>query len=299
MHPLMKPIVLLPSLFIFIFVLINYPAVFGVFGAKFEAWKLRGNAAGRTVEDNPPDAADFFQGSLLDVWETRVINGSGLVNSGPEFASGKFEVKDGSLLLYLRNDPDFETKPASKRYNNVALIGFRGYSPAPGRDIIARANMRADKGFFGTAGIVFEPIHTLQQDGSFKANTPFNMFGASIIGPESEIYGHSGGVCSLAVNWWPSASSLGNINIYELHTYEVRLRWLSERSWLGIVSVDGAERCRMELPPFGPVEVQIWSDGYRLSTSPWWKLHTPQISLQNGEKLFRFDAVEVRSEYHQ
>jgi hypothetical protein len=294
----MKPIVLIPSLLIFIFITINYQAVLGVFGAKLEAWKLRENARGRIVVDNPPNAADFFQDNLSDAWETRVINGSGLVNSGPEFGSGKFELRDGSLLMYLRKDPDFENKPPSKRYNNVALIGFRGYSPTPGRDIVARANMKADAGFFGTAGIVFEPIHTLQQDGSFKANAPFNMFGASIIGPESEIYGYSGAVCSLAINWWPSASSLGNINIYELHTYEVRLHWLSERSWLGIISVDGMERCRMELPPFGPVEVQIWSDGYRLSTSPWWKFHTPQISLQNGEKLFRFDAVEVRSEYH-
>jgi hypothetical protein len=158
--------------------------------------------------------------------------------------------------------------------------------------------MQAGLGFFGTAGIVFEPVQTLQQDGAFKPSAPFNMFGASIIGPESEIYGNSGAVCSLAVNWWPSASSLGDIDVSEPHTYEIRLQWLSARSWLGIITVDGTERCRMELPPFGPVELQIWSDGYFLSTSPWWKLHTPRIGFQNGEKYFRFDDVEVRTEYH-
>lgn len=279
--------------------MINYQMVFGLIGAKVEAWRLRENAARMVIVDNPPDAADSFENVLSDVWETRVINGSGMVNPGPEFSSGKFEVKDGNLFLHLRRDPDFENKPTSKRYNNVALIGFRGYSPAPNRDIVARATMQAGPGFFGTAGIVFQPVHTLQQDGSFKSNAPFNMFGASIIGPESELFGNSGAVCSLALNWWPSASSLGDIDTYEPHIYEVRLQWLSERSWLGIVSVDGTERCRMELPPFGPVELQIWSDGYWLSTSPWWKLHTPRISLQNGEKSFRFDTVEVRSEYHQ
>jgi len=295
----MKPVVLIPTLFIFVFIAVNYQALFGLLGVQFEAWKLRENAAARVVKNNPPDTTDSFDNALSNVWETHVINGSGMVNPGPEFSSGKFEVKDGSLFLYLHKDPDFESKPTSKRYNNVALIGFRGYSPAPDRDIVASAIMQAGPGFFGTAGIVFEPVHTLQQDGSFKPNAPFNMFGASIIGPESEVYGNSGAVCSLAVNWWPSAASLGDITIYQPHTYEVRLHWVSERSWLGIVSVDGMERCRMELPPFGPVELQIWSDGYWLSTSPWWKLHTPQLSFQNGEKYFRFDTVEVRSEYHQ
>src|SRR5574341_2033709 len=280
----MKPIVLIPILFILVFMAINYQALFGLLGAQLEAWRLRENAAGRIVLHNPPDATDSFDNVLSDVWKTHVINGSGMVHPGPEFSSAKFEVKDGSLFMYLHKDPDFENKPTSKRYNNVALIGFRGYSPAPDRDIVARALMQAGPGFFGTAGIVFEPVHTLQQDGSFKPKAAFNMFGASIIGPESEIYGNSGAVCSLAVNWWPSASSLGDINIYKPHTYEIRLKWLSERSWLGIISVDGTERCRMELPPFGPVELQIWSDGYWLSTSPWWKLHTPRISFQNGEK---------------
>ena len=294
----MKPIVLIPSLLIFIFLTINYQAILGLLGAKMETWRLRESARRTVMPDNPPDATEPFENTLSDVWETRVINGSGIVSSGPEFSSGKFEVKDGSLVFYLHKDPDFEEKPTSKRYNNVALIGFRGYSPGPNHDIVARTTMQAGPSFFGTAGIVFEPVQTLQQDGSFRPNAPFNMFGASIIGPESEVYGHSGAVCSLAVNWWPSASSLGEIDIYEPHTYEVRLKWLTERSWLGIVSVDGTERCQMELPPFGPVELQIWSDGYWLSTSPWWKLYTPRLGLQNGEKVFRFDAVEVRTEYH-
>ena len=294
----MKPIVLIPTLLLLVFMTINYQAILGMLGAQIETLRLRENAAGLAVLDNPPDATDSFDSALSNSWETRVINGSGTVHPGPEFSSGKFEVKDGSLLMYLRKDPDFENKPTSKRYNNVALIGFRGYSPAPDRDIVARATMQAGPGFFGTAGIVFEPAHTLQQDGAFKPSTPFNMFGASILGPESEIYGHSGAVCSLAVNWWPSASSLGDIDVYEPHTYEIRLQWLSARSWLGIITVDGTERCRMELPPFGPVELQIWSDGYFLSTSPWWKLYTPRIGFQNGEKYFKFDGVEVRTEYH-
>jgi hypothetical protein len=159
----MKPIVLIPTLLLFVFMTINYQAILGRLGAKMEAWRLRKHAAEMVVLDNPPDAADSFDHGLSNAWETRVINGSGMVDPGPEFSSGKFEVKDGGLLMYLSKDPDFENKPTSKRYNNVALIGFRGYSPAPDRDIVASAIMQAGPGFFGTAGIVFEPVHTLQR----------------------------------------------------------------------------------------------------------------------------------------
>src|SRR5262245_61607255 len=146
----MKPIVLIPTLFLFVFIAINYQAILGLLGAKLEVSRLRQNAAERTILDNPPDAADSFESVLSDAWETRVINGSGMVDPGPEFSAGKFEVKDGSLLMYLRRDSEFENKPRSKRYNNVALIGFRGYSPAPDRDIVASTIMQAGPGFFGT-----------------------------------------------------------------------------------------------------------------------------------------------------
>src|SRR5438045_2300 len=119
----MKPIVL-TTFFLLVFMTINYQAILGRLGAQMETLRLRENAAEEAVLDNPPDAADSFENALSNAWETRVINGSGMVDPGPEFSSGKFEVKDGSLLMYLRKDPDFENKPTSKRYNNVALIGF-------------------------------------------------------------------------------------------------------------------------------------------------------------------------------
>jgi len=162
MHVQMKPIVLIPTLILFVCLAINYQAILGLLGAKIETWRLRENAASMVIPANPPDAVDSFETALSNAWETRVINGSGMVSPEPEFSSGKFEVKDGSLLMYLRRDPDFENKPHSKRYNNVALIGFRGYSPAPNRDIVASTIMQAGPGFFGTAGIVFEPVNTLR-----------------------------------------------------------------------------------------------------------------------------------------
>src|SRR6266516_4361008 len=73
----------------------------------------------------------------------------------------------------------------------------------------------------------------------------------------------------LALNMWPSTKEISDVNIYEPHEYEVRIRWVGEEKWIGIVSVDGEKKCQMEIPPFGPLEIQIWSDGYLLKTSPW------------------------------
>ena len=251
MQPPMKPIILIPSLFIFVFITINYQALLGVFGAKLETWKLRQNTPGRIIGDNPPNAADFFQDNLSEAWETRVINGSGSVNSGLEFGAGKFELRDGSLLMYLRKDLDFENKPPSKRYNNVALIGFRGYSPAPGRVLWREQTCRRASAFSELLGLSLNRFIPYSKTAPSRRMHRSTCLVLPLSVRKSDIYGYSGAVCSLALNWWPSASSLGNIDIYELHTYEVRLQWQSERSWIGIISVDGAERCRMELPPFG------------------------------------------------
>ncbi|HEX9385092.1 MAG TPA: hypothetical protein VF918_02145 [Anaerolineales bacterium] len=69
----------------------------------------------------------------------------------------------------------------------MALFGFRGYVPAPGQDVIARTVMQASPDFFGTAGIVFERANTFNDDGSYEPGSSFDMFGASVVGPESDV----------------------------------------------------------------------------------------------------------------
>ena len=274
-----------------LFLLYNYQAILGPAAAQFEIWKLRSNAR-ITTQSNPPDASDSFDYSNLDMWNTKIINDQNIVSAGPRFGAGSFDVTDGRLYLRLNEDRDFD----GKTYQNVALLGFKGYVPAPGRDVVARAVMQASPDFFGTAGIVFERANIFNDDGSYRPGSSFDMFGASVVGPESDVFGISGAMCSLALNMWPSAKEISDVNIYEPHDYEVRIRWVSKEKWIGIVSVDGEKKCQMEIPPFGPLEVQIWSDGYLLRTSPWWKLGILQMGFQTGNKWFAFDYVDVVSE---
>lgn len=274
-----------------LFLLYNYQAVLGPAAAQVEIWKLRSHAR-ITKQSNPSDASDSFDNGISDLWNTKIINDQNVVSAGARFGAGSFDITDGRLYLRLNEDPNFN----GKTYQNVALFGFKGYVPAPGRDVVARAVMHASPNFFGTAGIVFERANTFNDDGSYKPGSAFDMFGASIVGPESDVFGNSGATCSLALNMWPSAKEISDVNIYEPHEYEVRIRWVSEEKWIGIVSVDGEKKCQMEIPPFGPLEVQIWSDGYLLKTSPWWKLGVLQMGFQTGKKWFAFDYVDVVSE---
>src|SRR5687768_12757565 len=134
-----------------LFLLYNYQAVLGPAAALIEIWKLRSRAL-ITTQSNPPDASDSFDNNISDLWNTKIINDQNAVSAGPRFGAGSFDVTDGRLYLRLNEDRNFD----GKTYQNVALFGFKGYIPAPGRDVVARAVMQASPSFFGTAGIVFE-----------------------------------------------------------------------------------------------------------------------------------------------
>ena len=120
-----------------LFLLYNYQAVLGPAVAQVENWKLRSNAL-ITTQSNAPDASDSFDNDISDLWSTRIINDQNVVNSGPRFGAGSFDVTDGRLYLRLNEDPNFN----GKTYQNVALFGFKGYVPAPGRDVVARGHAR-------------------------------------------------------------------------------------------------------------------------------------------------------------
>jgi hypothetical protein len=82
--------------------------------------------------------------------------------------------------------------------------------------------------------------------------------------------------------------------MHALHTYQLRLRWVDERTWHGITSVDGQVVSTMTLPPLGPLEVQVWGDNYTLGTS---FSGTPQVGYQNGDtKWVHFETVSAWTE---
>jgi len=282
-------------------------AVAGLYGQRiagqYMAWQetQRLKAAGADPNHiNPPAQSDSFDGELSPVWAFNIINGAGQVGRAPEFHNTSISLKDG-LTISQYFDPDFEQEspadkqPASQRYNNATWIGFQGYQPTPGEDVLFQARMQVSPDFYGSAGFMIDPQGTLLADGSFHGrfnNQAFTLFGICFIGPESNLFGKNGATVEKVINWWPDEIRGLDVDMHESHTYLLRLHWVDEHTWLGTVSVDDRVVSSMSLPPLGPVEVQIWSDNYAMETS---FNGIPKVGYQNGEtKWIRFQEISAR-----
>ncbi len=283
------------------FITLQTPAATGKIMARQETVLLKALGADPN-HVNPPAQQETFAGELSPVWAFDIINGAGQVGHAPAFHNTTIRFDRGLVITQLP-DPDFEQEspepgqPASQRYNNATLIGFQGYQPIPGEDVVFQARMQVSSNFYGSAGFMVQPLETLQPDGSFKGRFgygAFTLFGIGFIGPESSLFGKNGVTVQKVINWWPEEVKSLPIDPYQPHTYQLRLHWVDERNWLGVVSVDGQDLAFMDLPPFGPLEVHIWGDNYLLGSS--WK-GVPEISFQNGEeKWIRFEQVSAWTE---
>jgi hypothetical protein len=284
---------------------LNYRQVYSAWATWSETNRLSKLAEGAAEDfQNPAPLEDRFEGKLSpDFWNFTTINGGGEVSN--ELAWHAVEITaDEGLTIQHFPDQAFEEEsparhePASDRYNNATLIGGSGFRPSPSADIVLQFTARADKGFYGTAGVIVQPEGTLQEDGLFAE--PFDMFGFSVIGDESSINGISGPLCYLALNWAPAEIRSLQVDPYTWGSYEIRLHWISKTEWLGTVSVDDKELCRIPMPAFGPLEVHVWSDNFLVTTQPrrWWEL-APAMDLSfqdSGEKKFQLGSIHIFEE---
>ena len=256
---------------------------------------------------NPAPMADHFTGQLSpDFWNFSIINGGGEVSRASAWHAASITVEN-DLMIHHFPDPFFDEedaflfhKPAAGRYNNVTLIGGRGFRPTPSSDVVLKFDARISEEFYGTAGVIFQPVGILQENGLFTG--PFDMFGFSVIGAASDLAGSNGPVCYLALRAMPAQVEALQFDPRTGHSYELRLRWVSKTEWLGIVKVDQAVQCQISMPAFGPVEVQVWSDNALVSQKPrrWWEI-APAMELKfenGGEKLFQLDDIQISAEMH-
>ena len=138
---------------------------------------------------NPSPVEDHFEGKLSsDFWKFTTINGGGTVSNETAWHSTAFTTDQGLTFQHFPDpffkdeEPDWH-EPASDQYNNVTLIGGSGFRPSPSGDVVLKFSSRVSELFYGTAGVVVQPVGTLQQDGLFAK--PFDMFGFAVFGEES------------------------------------------------------------------------------------------------------------------
>lgn len=254
---------------------------------------------------NPAPEQDLFDGGLSSqFWNFTTINGAGQVSNDLAWHVAAITFEHNILLQHFP-DSDFANEnadmfqsPAADQYNNVTLIGGSGFLPTPKEDVVLKFTSRISEDFYGSAGVIFQPQGTLRKDGTFAK--PFDMFGVAVLGNESNVQGVNGALCYLALNWTPSRVQSLSVDAHTWYEYTIRLRWLNATTWQGTVSVDGEEKCRMTLPAFGSLEVQVWSDNALVTTQPrhWWELApTLEMGLQNGgEKQYELGSIRIYAE---
>ena len=295
-------ILLLPIVVLLIWIGLNFRQIISAWMIQVETNRLEKSAANTTEEySNPAPLEDKFQGELSpDFWKFSIINGGGEVSHETAWHAAAMTFEDGLTINHVL-DTEFDDEssqsrqPAAERYNNLTLIGGSGFRPTPSSDVVLKFSAKVSEEFYGTAGVIFQPVGTLQPDGVFAK--PFDMFGFSIAGKESSVMGVNGPFCYLALNWLPVKVNALSVEVHSPHQYEIRLHWVSNTQWLGSVSVDGVAQCEIPMPAFGPVEVHVWSDNALVLSTPrrWWEI-APAMDLkfQNaGDKEFALGFIQV------
>jgi hypothetical protein len=281
---------------------LNFQQLYSAISIWNETNRLINQAKTADEFQNPAPLEDHFDKKLsADFWDFVTINGGGQVSNELEWHASALTVGQGLTLRQKTDDPEFvnesstQQAPSAERYNNVTLIGGSGFQPTPSSDVVLQFSANADEGFYGTAGVIFEPQGTLGRDGMFQK--PFDMFGFAVVGEESAMQGINGALCYLALNWAPAKVAALGVNPQARHDYEIRLRWVSQTGWLGIVKVDDKVACQMKMPALGPTEIQVWSDNYLIISTPrrWWELGpTMSIDFQDGgDKQFHLGYIRI------
>jgi len=301
--PKRKVIFLVPLI---LFLGLNSMQLFSKWAIWSETRRLESLARHSQAEfQNPAPVSDHFTGGLSpDFWNFFIINGGGDVSRESTWHTASLTF-DHELTIRHIPDPVFHDedsfmfrKPAAGQYNNVSLIGGRGFRPTASSDIVLKFISRIGEEFYGTAGVIFQPEGTLQENGLFVK--PFDMLVFSVIGEASNLGGTNGPICYLALKWMPVQVAALQVDPRAWHVYELRLHWISKTEWLGIVKVDDIVQCQIPMPPFGPVEVHVWSDNSLAIQKPrhWWEI-APALRLKfedGGEKLFQLDNIQISAE---
>jgi len=300
----MRTIYLLLAI-VLLFLGLNYRQLYSVLVIQSETRRLTHQALSAPDEyQNPEPLIENFDSGLSPLfWKFSVMDGGGEASHEMAWHAASMTFDHGLTINHVP-DPQFMNEssrlapPAPEQYNNVALIGGSSFQPTASEDVVLRFSARVGEPFYGTAGVIFQPVGTLRKDGWIVK--PFDMFGFSVAGTESSIQGVKGAFCYLALKWVPVKAKALPVDAITWHDYEIRLHWVSKIQWLGTVTVDDAATCQMSMPSFGPVEVQAWSDNALVLYQPrrWWEIGpTMDLKFQDGgDKQFYLRTIQISAE---
>jgi len=215
-------------------------------------------------KDNFSEWPDFDEGND---WRYYIVDGNGgsiSVNGTLPFDNSTAEITPGKELHFLQvYDADFDEEyPA--QYNNIFMIGYQGYTPAAGRDVVWNFDMKIEPDTYGTTGFAVERKDTFAPDGTFAI--PFDFFGVTYSGEDNY---NPGLRCVNVAGFLPVSQDLiVGVDPFAWNAYEIRFHLLDSATVLASISVDDTEVCQATLANYGETEIQIWLDNYKIAFDP-------------------------------
>lgn len=243
---------------------------------------------------NPPQQKENFSRWPTfgegQTWRYLIVdhNWSASVNGALPDGDSTAEITPEKALHLIQNyDPNFDAY-----YNNIALIGFQGYSPDAQRDIIWNFDMKVDPNAYGTTGFFIEPKDTFASDGAVAK--PFDFFGVSYSGQENI---NAGLNCSSVVNFaLASQSQIAGVDPLVWNAYEIRFHFVDNQTVQANISINNTQICQTTIPNYGETELQIWVDNNQVTfdpQSPWG--YTLGYGNKTTSQGALFDNIEVKA----
>lgn len=225
---------------------------------------------------NPLASIDDFNGVMPgqpeSPWYLAGIDGGGQFFASQTDHEAAWVIDGGNLRLMVFNDPSFDTeksddgegRPAPTQYNNVFLVGFKGYVPTETENIVISSRMKiaCENGFWGSTGIWVEEQNTFDQAGMGLKD--FHAFGFSYLGRSAE------GIAGLQFeavdmgSYFFKHQLIEGVDPCQWHDYSMRWGWQADgRNQRVTYFIDGQELGTMTFPAFQEAgEVQLWDDNY-------------------------------------
>ncbi len=204
-------------------------------------------------------------------WDIAFINGSSRVAPPPHGEAGDIIVQGSTLILQVRNDPNFDQKrakwqrgvAAAEKYNNAYIIGMGGFIPTPRQSILVECRMKISAGFHGSTGMWVQEINTFNPKTGIMVK-PFRSFGFSYLGEASDAYIRGLAIETVLGLSIQNKQSAGDVDISNWHTYSMLWSWINTDMQRVMFTIDDQNIGYFNMHPFGPGEIQLWADNYQI-----------------------------------
>lgn len=246
---------------------------------------------------------DFSEPHLHEnKWPVTLINFDGGVVKPFSFDErvADIQISDGSLKLSIDHDPEFDKKSyhwrkgqaAAPQYNNAYITGAGGFMPTPEEAILITVQMKVDENYPGSTGIWVEEQRTFNPSTGVMEK-PFRSAGFAWLGDSSAKF-FSGLTLQTCVGMAPQdIVKIKELDPHDWHEYQMLWRWKDPSQQEVACRIDHKPLWMLPVAPFGPGELQLWADNYRVTNMLQLRYVNPNTHFESAYRDIKVEPVSL------